>query len=68
MMLHFARDRAEAGAFRESSRGLFSEKPPQLVKKGFDKLVDGEARSPRHCHPHQFLLKSKRFPGAKTAG
>ena len=68
----------------------------QLVKKGFDKLVDGEASSPARCrasnlrfepsavspkakpenpkgfqppcHPHQFLLKSKRFPGAKTAG
>ena len=67
----------------------------QLVKKGFDKLVDGEASSPARCrasnlrfepsavspkakpenpkgfqppcHPHQFLLKSKRFPGAKTA-
>ena len=23
---------------------------------------------PRHCHPYQFLLKSFRFPGAKTAG
>ena len=68
---------------------------PQLVKKGFDKLVDGEASSPARCrasnlrfepsavspkakpenpkgfqppyHAHQFLLKSKRFPGAKTA-
>ena len=67
----------------------------QLVKKGFDKLVDGEASSPARCrasnlrfepsavspkakpenpkgfqppcHPHQLLLKSKRFPGAKTA-
>ena len=67
----------------------------QLVKKGFDKLVDGEASSPARCrasnlrfepsavsprakpenpkgfqppcHPLQFLLKSKRFPGAKTA-
>ena len=73
----------------------FSERQPQLVKKGFDKLVDGEASSPARCrasnlrfepsavsprakpenpkgfqppyHPHQFLLKSKRFPGAKTA-
>ena len=26
--------------------GPFSERPPQLVKKGFDKLVDGEASSP----------------------
>ena len=70
-------------------------KGAQLVKKGFDKLVDGEASSPARCrasnlrfepsavspkakpenpkgfqppcHPHQFLLKSKRFPGAKTA-
>ena len=68
---------------------------PQLVKKGFDKLVDGEASSPSRCRasnlrfepsavspkakpenpkgfqppclPLQFLLKSKRFPGAKTA-
>ena len=66
-----------------------------MSKKGFDKLVDGEASSPARCrgsnlrfepsavsprakpenpkgfqpscHPHQFLLKSKRFPGAKTA-
>ena len=71
------------------------ERGAQLVKKGFDKLVDGEASSPARCrasnlrfepsavsprakpenpkgfqppcHPHQFLLKSKRFPGAKTA-
>ena len=68
----------------------------QLVKKDFDKLVDGGASSPSRCrasnlrfepsavspkakpenpkgfqppcHPLQFLLKSKRFPGAKTAG
>ena len=67
----------------------------QLVKKDFDKLVDGGASSPARCrvsnlrfepsavspsakpenplgfqpscHPHQFLLKSFRFPGAKTA-
>ena len=67
-----------------------------LVKTCFDKMVDGEARSPARCrasnlrfepsavsprakpenpkgfqppcHPHQFLLKPKRFPGAKTAG
>ena len=67
----------------------------QLVKKGFDKLVDGGASSPARCrvsnlrfepsavspsakpenplgfqpscHPYQFLLKSFRFPGAKTA-
>ena len=67
----------------------------QLVKKDFDKLVDGEASSPARCrvsnlrfepsavspsakpenplgfqpscHPYQFLLKSFRFPGAKTA-
>ena len=71
------------------------ERGGQLVKKGFDKLVDGEASSPARCrasnlrfepsavspkakpenpkgfqplcHPPQFLLKSKRFPGAKTA-
>ena len=73
-------------------------KPPwlfQLVKKDFDKLVDGGASSPARCrvsnlrfepsavspsakpenplgfqpscHPYQFLLKSFRFPGAKTA-
>ena len=68
---------------------------PQLVKKEFDKLVDGGASSPARCrvsnlrfepsavspsakpenplgfqpscHPYQFLLKSFRFPGAKTA-
>ena len=67
----------------------------QLVKKDFDKLVDGGASSPARCrvsnlrfepsavspsakpenplgfqpscHPYQFLLKSFRFPGAKTA-
>ncbi|MCI6291476.1 MAG: hypothetical protein MR620_09275, partial [Clostridiales bacterium] len=67
----------------------------QLVKKEFDKLVDGGASSPARCrvsnlrfepsavspsakpenplgfqpscHPYQFLLKSFRFPGAKTA-
>ena len=27
----------------------FSERQPQLVKKGFDKLVDGEASSPARC-------------------
>ena len=69
--------------------------PAQLVKKDFDKLVDGGASSPARCrvsnlrfepsavspsakpenplgfqpscHPYQFLLKSFRFPGAKTA-
>ena len=39
----------------------------QLVKKEFDKLVDGGTQLPRHSHPYQFLLKSFRFPGAKTA-
>ena len=37
----------------------------QLVKKEFDKLVDGGASSPATAY--QFLLKSFRFPGAKTA-
>ena len=41
--------------------------PTQLVKKGFDKLGGRGSRLPRHYHPHQFLLKSKTFPGAKTA-
>ena len=67
----------------------------QLIKRDFDKLVDGGASSPARCrvsnlrfepsavspsakpenplgfqpscHPYQFLLKSFRFPGAKTA-
>ena len=80
---------------RNVREAAFQRKAPQLVKKGFDKLVDGEASSPSRCrgsnlrfepsavspkakpenpkgfqppyHPHQFLLKSKRFPGAKTA-
>ena len=75
-------------ALRRKSQG-------QLVKKEFDKLVDGGASSPARCrvsnlrfepsavspsakpenplgfqpscHPYQFLLKSFRFPGAKTA-
>ena len=76
-------------------RGREKRPLPQLVKKDFDKLVDGGASSPARCrvsnlrfepsavspsakpenplgfqpscHPYQFLLKSFRFPGAKTA-
>ena len=77
------------------SDGVTGKVAPQLVKKEFDKLVDGRASSPARCrvsnlrfepsavspsakpenplgfqpscHPYQFLLKSFRFPGAKTA-
>ena len=51
---------------------------PQLVKKGFDKLVDVEASSPAKpenpkgfqpsCHPLQSPLKIKDFSGAEPAG
>ena len=39
----------------------------QLVKKVFDKLVDGRASSPATATPTSFCKKSFRFPGAKTA-
>ena len=37
-----------------------------LSKRDFDKPVAGK-QDPRHCYPHQFLLKSFGFPGTKTA-
>ena len=38
-----------------------------MSKKILTSWWTGERRLPRHCHPYQFLLKSFRFPGAKTA-
>ena len=89
------RDRAGRKTKWHRTAGQSARQSCQLVKKGFNKLVDGEASSPARCrasnlrfepsavsprakpenpkgfqppyHPHQFLLKSKRFPGAKTA-
>ena len=40
-------------------------KPP-VAAGGFCFWWTGK-KLPRHCHPHQFLLKSFGFPGAKTA-
>ena len=81
--------------FFDSLTAALFRRAAQLVKKDFDKLVDGGASSPARCrvsnlrfepsavspsakpenplgfqpscHPYQFLLKSFRFPGAKTA-
>ena len=50
----------------ENSRG-FRASRVQLVKKVFDKLVDGRASSPATATPTSFCKKSFRFPGAKTA-
>ena len=50
----------------ENSRG-FRDSRVQLVKKVFDKLVDGGASSPATATPTSFCKKSFRFPGAKTA-
>ena len=56
--------RPKAENERSSCEGLRSF---QLVKKVFDKLVDGRASSPATATPTSFCKKSFRFPGAKTA-
>ncbi len=58
---------AHNSAYKRDPVRLESVPGLSACQKLFDKPGGRGSKLPRHSHPHQFLLKSFRFPGAKTA-